>query len=151
MKRIISAFIFIICICSYSLGQNQTDDIDLLFKLMKKDSVIDLALKKVMSTQQLLPGNNEPLSNADSLILLQKLEPIRNLQDQLLLEEKELYKKHFTPDEIKDLIKFYQSPIGVKFMNESKLIESELFKITQEKHLREMVKVIMDFRYNGKN
>jgi len=151
MKRIISVFIFMICICSYSIGQNQADDIDLLFKLMKKDSVFDLALKKVMSNRQLLPGYNEPLSNADSLILLQKLEPMRNVQDQLLLEEKELYKKHFTPDEIRDLIKFYQSPIGVKFMNESKLIESELFKITQEKHLREMVKIIMDFRYNGKN
>ena len=128
MKKIISVFIFMICICSYSIGQNQVDDIDLLFKLMKKDSVIDLALKKVMSNQQLLLGKNGPLSNADSLLLLQKPEPMRDLQNRLVEEEKELYKKHFAPDEIKNLIKFYQSPVKVKLMNESKLIESELYK-----------------------
>jgi len=146
MKKIISIFIFLICICSYSIGQNQADDIDLLFKLMKKDLAIDLALEKVMSNQQLLLGNKEPLSNADSLKLLQKLEPMRKLQNQIIEEEKELYKKHFTHDEIKDLINFYKSPIGVKLVNESKLIEAELYKITLEKYSGEMVKIMMNFK-----
>lgn len=92
MKKIISVFIFMICIYSYSIGQNQVDDIDLLFKLMKKDSVIDLALKKVMSNQQLLLGKNGPLSNADSLLLLQKPEPMRDLQNRLVEEEKNCIK-----------------------------------------------------------
>lgn len=146
MKKIISLFIFMICIYSFSVGQNLSDDIDLLFKLMKKDSAIDLALEKVMSNQQLLHGNKGPLSNADSLILLQKLEPMRKLQNQIIEEEKELYKKHFTHDEIKDIINFYKSQVGVKLVNESKLIEAELYKITLEKYSGEMVKIMMNFK-----
>jgi len=146
MKKIISLFIFMFCIYSFSFGQNLSDDINLLFKLMKKDLAIDLALEKVMSNQQLLLGNKEPLSNADSLKLLQKLEPMRELQNQIIEEEKELYKKHFTQDEIKDLINFYKSSVGVKLVNESKLIEAELYKITLEKYSGEMVKIMMNFK-----
>jgi hypothetical protein len=113
---------------------------------MKKDLAIDLALEKVMSNQQLLLGNKEPLSNADSLKLLQKLEPMQKLQNQIIEEEKELYKKHFTHDEIKDLINFYKSLVGVKLVNESKLIEAELYKITLEKYSGEMVKIMMNFK-----
>lgn len=146
MNKIISLFVFMICIYSISVGQNLSDDINLLFKLMKKDSAFDLTLEKVMANQQLLPGITGPLSNADSIMLLQKLEPMQKLKNQIIEEEKELYKKHFTQDEINDIINFYKSPVGVKFANEGKLIEAELYKITLEKYSGEMVKIMMDFK-----
>jgi uncharacterized protein len=42
-----------------------------------------------------------------------------------------LYKKHFTQGEVKELISFYESPIGKKLTTETTLIAKETMQISQ--------------------
>lgn len=44
----------------------------------------------------------------------------------------DVYKSHFSTDEIKQLIKFYESPIGKKYVQELPLIQSDSYKFGQE-------------------
>lgn len=43
-----------------------------------------------------------------------------------------IYKKHFSHDEITELIKFYESPIGKKMSKETPLITQESMQISQK-------------------
>jgi len=42
-----------------------------------------------------------------------------------------LYKKHFTQEDVKELISFYESPIGKKLTTETTLITKETMQISQ--------------------
>ena len=43
-----------------------------------------------------------------------------------------VYKKHFTPEEVKAILAFYDSPVGKKLAEQSPLITSESMQITQQ-------------------
>ena len=51
-----------------------------------------------------------------------------------VLEEQigEVYKKHFTSAEIKQLIAFYESPIGIKLVSEQPQIQTESYQLGTE-------------------
>jgi hypothetical protein len=138
--------ILILLICSFSIfhdttAQTKAESIDLLFHLTKKDSMVELNMKKLMESPQLsaFAGKNVALSESDSILLAKQIEYITSLYRKILIDEKALYDKHFTYTEILEMIAFYQSPTGLKMVNETNQIQTELQKIVKEKYASEMV------------
>jgi uncharacterized protein len=43
-----------------------------------------------------------------------------------------VYKKHYTPDEVKAIIAFYETPVGKKLAEQSGIITAESMQITQQ-------------------
>ena len=43
-----------------------------------------------------------------------------------------IYKKHFTPEEIKAILAFYETPVGKKLTEQSPLITAESMQLTQQ-------------------
>jgi hypothetical protein len=143
--------ILILLICSFSIfldtsAQTKTESIDLLFHLTKKDSMVELNMKKLMESPQFsaFAGKNVALSGSDSIMLAKRIEYIKSLYRKILIEEKVLYDKHFIHTEILEMIAFYQSPTGLKMVNETNLIQTELQKIIMEKYASEMVQQMMN-------
>ena len=54
-----------------------------------------------------------------------------------------IYRRHLTPDEIEGLIKFYESPVGKRFVEEQPAIQQEAAMVGQ-RWGEEMSKVIID-------
>ena len=48
-----------------------------------------------------------------------------------------IYDKHFTQDEVKDLIKFFESSTGKKMLDKTPQITMDLMNVIMEKHMPE--------------
>lgn len=146
--------ILILLICSVTIfldmsAQTKAESIDLLFHLTKKDSMVELNMKKLMESPQLtaFAGKNVAFSSSDSIRLTQQMAYIKSLYKKILIDEKALYDKHFTHNEIVEMITFYQSPTGLKMVNETNLIQTELQSIIMEKYASEMLQQMMNTKY----
>ncbi len=62
--------------------------------------------------------------------------------NELLLEIVPIYKKHFTPAEIKELLVFYDSPIGKKLSRESSAMTTEAMEAAQTLGTRIGIKIM---------
>lgn len=65
--------------------------------------------------------------------------------DRMKVEMSKLYAKYYSADEIKDLVRFYQSSAGQKFNNNSIMIANELFGINNtvlQQHQKELMDLL---------
>jgi hypothetical protein len=130
MKKVISILIFVLAFSSISLAQS--------------DAKYDKALKKMFKVS----GSEETYATGVTQMLSMFRKQYPNVDSEVWTEfEKEfeqtslteltslltpVYKKHFTLKDLKELIKFYESPIGKKLAAKNPFILQESMEVGQQ-------------------
>ena len=135
MKKIIlvSVFCFVAIMNGYS--QTKQESIKELFHVMKIDSLtstIFISGIPMMTGQKAIPAR-------DSSLRLQFEKRMKKMIDEDLVT---IYDKYFTQSEINDLIRFYKSPTGQKYVNSMPDLQKGLVEIMMKKYKPEIQKQI---------
>ena len=143
MKKIILLSILTIFLGISSYGQDKkAKDLKKLFELMKAEKMIDVMMENMipMIKQQAngkIMGDKakEKFEEYMGFVMSEtKAMTIKIVNDEMPL----IYDKHFTHDEIKDLIKFYKSPTGQKLLEKTPEISKDLMNSMITKQMPEM-------------
>jgi len=124
-----------------SNAQDKASDLKKLFKLMDSEKMIDgmmnnmiLALKQQASGQIQENGAKEKYDKYIDFMMNE----VKELSKKLVNEEMvNIYDKHFTHEEIKDLVQFYESPTGKKLLEKNPEITKDLINSMMTKYMPE--------------
>jgi len=122
MKKIILVFIFVIVTSSFNI-YCQTKDDDII-KLLKISGSIKLADQMITA---MIPQYKKLVPSIPDVFWDKLIEKI-NMDDFLYLCVP-VYSKYYTHDEIKQLINFYESPLGKKMIEVTPLLSQETMLI----------------------
>jgi hypothetical protein len=125
MKKLIFVFAIIIGTSAFSVyGQTKNDDIIKLLRVSGSDKMADQMMAALIPQfKQIVPD----IPDAFWVRFKQKI----NI-DELVLACVPAYSKYYTHDEIKQLIKFYESPLGKRMVEVTPLLTQETMAIGQK-------------------
>jgi hypothetical protein len=142
MRRITTAVILCFVLVVYTHAQTKQALIKELFQVMQKDSILDRAMKSGFPTMvKMIPIKDPQKVDSIKLDVQERLEKYKEVVNKLQEEEMALYDKKFTQSELEDLLAFYKSPTGQKFVRCSSEIQRELQLITTQKYMQELLKI----------
>ena len=128
MKKTLCAFLLFVVTSVHITAQSIDDDMKTFFKVSGTEAtyknVIPLMLKsfKENPTFNTIPDEFWVDFEKEAQV------SYKDLENQI----SEVYKKHFTSAEIKQLIAFYESPIGQKFVEKQPFILADSYQIGSE-------------------
>ena len=111
MKKIGFALLVAILIPGFSYGQSKNEDIVKLLRVSGTSQLLE------QQWEAIIPQFQQMMPQVPSVFWFKAREKA-NFED-LIYDIVPVYAKHFTHDEIKKLIEFYQSPVGRKFVEAS--------------------------------
>ena len=122
------------------MADSKEDAVEELMKVMKLESSFN-------ESANMISGPQSPLSGSDAIAAMTK-EIMGKYMDWKTLKPEfvKIYSKHFTEDEINDLIKFYKTPSGQALVDKQPLIQKEMMLVTtgiMSKHIPEIQKAMM--------
>jgi hypothetical protein len=125
MKKIIFVLAIIIGTSTFGIyGQTKNDDILKLLRVSGSDKMADQMMTVLIPQfRQLVPG----IPDAFWVRFREKI----NIED-LLIACVPAYSKYYTHDEIKQLIKFYESPLGKRMVEVTPLLTQETIAVGQK-------------------
>jgi len=125
MKKIIFVFILVIGTSFFNVyGQTKNDDIIKLLKISGSDKLADqMMIAMIPQFKKIVPSIPD--------IFWEKFKEKLNMDDFLYLCVP-IYSKYYTHDDIKQLIKFYESPLGKKMVEVTPLLSQETMVIGQK-------------------
>jgi len=125
MKKLIFVLAFVIGTSAFGIyGQTKNDDILKLLRVSGADKMADQMMALIIPQfKQLVPG----IPDAFWVKFREKLN-----MDDLLFACIPAYSKFYTHDEIKQLIKFYESPLGKRMVEVTPLLTQETMAIGQK-------------------
>lgn len=139
MNRLLMISILFLTISSSSYSQEKTSDINRLVNIINSDSltgrIIDsFVAQSIRRAEKQIQGAGatEKLDTYTKFIKTTSAEISKSAVD---IEMPKIYSNHFTPDEIKDLIVFYETPTGKKLLIEAPQITKELMKAFYEVYI----------------
>lgn len=118
MKKILFVVAFV-CAANFASAQDAKADVKKLIQLTGASAQMDMAKKQVSG---MIPADKKEafLKDFDAII-----KPFQDRQEQFYLKE-------FTADEIKQIIKFYESPLGKKYTDKNVKLGEQNMADTQE-------------------
>jgi hypothetical protein len=134
-------------IAAVTFGQEKQDDLKKLFELMNSAKTIDNIMDNMMPI--LKEQASSQIKGTDAGDKLNKymdfvMNEVKELSKKVVNEEMiPLYDKHFTQDEIKELIRFYESPTGKKLIQVTPELTKELME-KMSKHIPAFQKKLQD-------
>ncbi len=125
-----------------AMAQDKTSDLKKLFQLMKSEQMLDGAfnnmipmLKQQASAQFKDSESKEKLDRYLDFMMKE----VKEVTSKLLNEDMVgIYDKNFTHGEIKDLIKFYESPTGKKMVEKTPELSADLMNAMMTKYVPEL-------------
>jgi hypothetical protein len=125
MKKIVFVLAIVISTSAFGIyGQTKNDDIIKLLKISGTDKLADQMMTAIIPQfKQLIPG----IPDAFWVKFREKLN-----MDDFILACVPAYNKYYTHDEIKQLIRFYESPLGKRMVEVTPLISQETMVIGQQ-------------------
>ena len=134
MKKlfIITMLVFTINITVFSAETPKQKKIKELFQVMD----IQAATNEI-SQMMLNDTGNMKLSKNQKAAMQKEMQ---SMMDYVLNKQAELYDKHFTEQEIDDILNFYKTPAGKKIIEETPKITKELFTDLMENYYPDMIK-----------
>ena len=134
MKKlfIIILLIFSVSITGFSAETSKQKKIKELFQVM------DIQATTNEMTQMILNDEGNMNLSKNQKAALQK--EMKSMMDYVLNKQAELYDKHFTEQEIDDILNFYKTPAGKKVIEETPKITKELFTDLMENYYPDMIK-----------
>lgn len=126
-----------------TFAQDKGSDIKYLLKLTSSEQVSEAmmnsmlpVMKKQFSEKIKNSADKEKFAGIMENIMVEVVNEVKELSNKLVnVEMVNIYDKHFTHEEIKDLITFYESPAGKKILERSPEITSELMNIMMNKYM----------------
>ena len=134
MKKlfIITMLVFTINITVFSAETPKQKKIKELFQVMD----IQAATNEI-SQMMLNDTGNMKLSKNQKAAMQKEMQ---SMMDYVLNKQAELYDRHFTEQEIDDILNFYKTPAGKKIIEETPKITKELFTDLMENYYPDMIK-----------
>lgn len=146
MKKSTFVLFFCLGVFTYSYGQTKQESIRELFHLMKDDSATTKILHSIMP--MLVKGTGQETDSTAKAKSQEKIKVIMESVKKIITKVKEdklnLYDKYFTREEIDDMIAFYKSPAGRKYVNMTPEITKEIMMKVMKDYLPEMQKGMKD-------
>jgi hypothetical protein len=142
MKKVLfTAFLcFAVFTCSY--GQTKQESIRELFHLMKDDSTTTKIIKTMMP--MFVKGMGQETDSLEKVKSQEKIKAVMESVKKIITKIREdkvnLYVKYFTQQEIDDMIAFYKSPAGRKYVSIRPEITKEIVLKVMKEYLPEMEK-----------
>lgn len=154
MKKLLFLSILIISVTMSSVAQDKASDLKKLFALMDTEKMVDgmmdnmiPALKQQASGQ--IKGDDAEVKFNTYMDFM--MNEVKKLSIKLVNEEMvNIYDKHFTQDEIKDLIKFYESPTGEKLLETTPEISKDLMNSMMTNYMPEFQEKLTNKLYELK-
>ena len=142
MKKGFFVLFFCFGVFTFSNGQTKRDSINELFQLMKDDSTTT----KIM--ESLIPMiTNKSTQGMDSTALAksqEKMKMVMGIVNTITAKVKEdklnLYDKYYTQQDIDDMIVFYKSPAGQKYVRTTPEITKEIVMKVFKEYLPQLGK-----------
>lgn len=149
MKNLVLLSLLAVLVSAAPVTQDKADDLKKLFALMQVDKMINSTLDNMlpMLKQQAKSQFRGENANEKFNAFAEHISEEAKLMSKNLLEEEmlALYDKHFTHQEIKDLIWFYESPTGKKIIEKSPELTKEIMTKMMSKHLPELQNKITQY------
>ncbi|MDA8338856.1 MAG: DUF2059 domain-containing protein [Nitrospiraceae bacterium] len=119
---------------SYAITESKERDIQKLLKIMGTSSIVQemsdvLVATVITQEKQSYPNMPKKIEHAISNIIHQVVLEHASELDRMIVP---LYDKYYTHEEIKELIKFFNSQIGKKYSSVLKPMMQDMFPIAQE-------------------
>lgn len=129
MMKKLSVIILLALSAMTALAQDAFDkDIIKLQEVNGTVATQDMVFKQIkMQMKMQAQMKNAPEEVWDSLYISVFKSELVSLNEKII----PIYKKHFTHEEIKELIRFYESPIGTKMSKETPAITQESMQLSQ--------------------
>jgi hypothetical protein len=146
IKKVIfaSVFCFIVSIPGYS--QTKQESVKELFHLIRSDSLTDkmfTTMIPVMLKQMQGQTKDSATQARSNEMMSSMMQTVKEISKKMINEDLvALYDKYFTQNEINDLVSFYKTPTGQKFINVSPEIQKEIMTVMYQKYMPEMQKSI---------
>jgi hypothetical protein len=142
MKKLVLLTIAIMLPLVASVAQDKTDDIKRLMSVMQIDKMVDNsmqqmqnAMKQQITAQMATQGDSakdELIGKFMDFVLSETTAIAKKMLNEDLPS---IYEKHFTSEEINDLILFYESPTGKKMLEKTPEIGGEIMNIMTAKYM----------------
>jgi uncharacterized protein len=144
MKRVTFVLFFCIGIFAGSYSQTKQESIKELIHLMKNDSA---AIKVVNSMLPMLEKKMSQEMDSTAKAKTKEsmkvaMESVKKIINLVREDKAKLYDQHFTQKEIDEMIVFYKSPVGRKYVSETPEITKELVIKVVKDYLPEMQKAM---------
>jgi uncharacterized protein len=147
MKKLLFLSIITISFTMNSVAQDKASDLKKLFSLMNTEKMIDEmmdnmipALKQQASGQITGEDAKEKFDKYIDFMMNETKELSKKIVNEEMVQ---IYDKHFTHEEIKDLIKFYKSPTGKKLLEKTPEITNDLMNSMITKYIPEFQQKLM--------
>ena len=107
-------------------------------KIKELFQVMDIQAATNEISQMMLNDTGNMKLSKNQKAAMQK--EMQSMMDYVLNKQAELYDKHFTEQEIDDILNFYKTPAGKKIIEETPKITKELFTDLMENYYPDMIK-----------
>jgi uncharacterized protein len=148
MKNYLLVASFVLVSFSTIFGQKKQEDIKKLFSIMQSEKMMDAMYENIVSSfSEYAKTQFSDESGADKMedYLKFVMEESKAMLKRLMEEDMvSIYDGYFSEKEIDDLIEFYQSSTGKKFLKSSPDIMKETMDIMLTKYLPEMQSRLME-------
>jgi uncharacterized protein len=146
MKKLLFVLI-VIALPFISKAQDKKSDIKKLFELMHTEEMVDEIMNNVMKTvteqgrEQLEGKDKKKFEKYVEFITVEAKEMVLKLINE---DMNDIYNRHFTQQEINDMITFYASSTGQKMVKETPGLTRDMLDVMMTKHLPDFQKRISD-------
>ena len=130
MKKLLLLFVLTIVFSMGASAQDKTSDLKKLIELMNSEKMVSEMLNNL--TPILKQQANERIQGEDAqkkvdLFVDYMMQELKELSNKLINEDMvRIYSEKFTHEEIKELIKFYESPVGKKIIEKMPEMSTEI-------------------------
>ena len=154
MKKVKYSVLFMLITCLSSYSQTKQDNLKELFTIMQIDKMMDKMYSSMIPMMQAQMKNAVPdslrstkydASMNDNMKVMMN-ESKKMASDFLNNDMVGIYDKNFTEQEVKDLLTFYKSPIGLKMVEKQPAMQQESMQIMMTKYIpkyQETIKEMM--------
>jgi uncharacterized protein len=144
MKNIILISFILFTFSFQSNAQDKQADIKTMFELMRSDKMIDAMMENYTNVMKSYMSKNlgdkmdeEQAEKFNAFMDFLNKEMVI-LSHNLMGDMQELYDKHFSHEEIKQLILFYETEVGQKLLDLTPEISKEIMDITMNKYMPDL-------------
>jgi uncharacterized protein len=142
MKKGTFVLFFCLGVFTGSYAQTKKESIKELFHLMRDDSTSTKIMDSIMP--MIANKTNQEMDSTTRAKSQEKMKAMISSVSKIIAKVKEdrlnLYDRYFTQDEIKEMIVFYKSPVGHKYIHVKPVIIKEIVMKVMKEYLPEMEK-----------
>jgi uncharacterized protein len=148
MNKILILFIFFITISNKSVSQNNQENVDALVKLLYSEKTIGQMVENYKIYLKQMATQMYPNEKDTNFVKFMKfaLEKTKLIIKQMAKEDlSSVYSSNFSSAEINDLVNFYNSPTGKKYLEKSSEVQKAMQNIMLQKYIPILQTELQDY------